>query len=117
MTAYGQAQARPMAGGHRRRLAVPSRAGRRAHPAGALLAGVLLTFMVGLIYLGLMVHLAATHYQVEQLTRERDDLARQVQTQETTMLRWGAEPMVLERGQSAGLNQLGTRLRLPATVP
>jgi hypothetical protein len=68
---------------------------------------------VGLIYLAQTIHLAATNYQVEQLLRERDDIARQVQTLETTMLRWGAEPLVLERGQQAGLDPLGARLRVP----
>lgn len=114
MTAYQGAQARPIGLAGRRRLQVPSRARRRAHPAGLLLAGVLLTFMLGLLYLAQTIHLAGTNYQVEQMLLERDDLARQVQTLETTMLRWGAEPMVLERGQQAGLDPLGARLRLPA---
>lgn len=79
-----------------------------------LMAGVVLSLMLGLIYLGLTIHLAATNYEVERLLRERDDLARQLQTLETTMLRWGAEPMVLERAQQAGLDPVGARLRLPA---
>lgn len=114
MTAYGHVHARPIGLAGRRRVAVPRRARRHAHPAGLLMAGVLLSLMLGLIYLGLTIHLAATNYQVEQLLLERDDLARQLQTLETTMLRWGAEPMVLERGQQAGLDPLGTRLRLPS---
>ena len=114
MTAYGSIHARPIGLTGRRRLPLPTRARRRGHPAGPLLAAVLLSFIVGLIYLGLTIHLAATEYRVEQLRLERDDLARQVQTLETTMLRWGAEPMVLERGQQAGLDPLGSRLRLPA---
>lgn len=78
-----------------------------------LLAGVLLSLMLGLIYLAQTIQVAATRYEVEQLLRDRDDLARQVQTLETTMLRWVAEPLVLERGQRAGLAPLGAKVRLP----
>jgi type VI protein secretion system component VasK len=114
VTSYvGHATRQPSAALARRRVSSPSRARRRPHPAGVLLAAVLLTLMVGLIYLAQTIHLAATNYQVEQLLRERDDIARQVQTLETTMLRWGAEPLVLERGQQAGLDPLGARLRVP----
>jgi hypothetical protein len=119
MTAYvgrarvGHVARPPAAVAERRRLASPRRAGRRSHPAGVLLAGVLLAFMVGLLYLAQTVQLAATNYQVERLIAERDDIARQVRTLETTMLRWGAEPLVLERGQQAGLDPLGPRLRVP----
>lgn len=118
MTAYvGRARVghvtRPVEMEGRRRLASPRRAGRRSHPAGMLLAGVLLTLMLGLLYLAQTVQLAATNYQVDQLIAARDDIARQVRTQETTMLRWGAEPLVLERGQQAGLDPLGARLRVP----
>ena len=113
MTAYQGAHARPMGLCSRRRVSAPSRARRRSHPVGVLLAGVLLTFIVGLTYVALNIHLAATNYEVEQLLQQRDDLARQVQTLETTMLRWGAEPMVLERGQQAGLDSVGARLRVP----
>jgi hypothetical protein len=98
----------------RRRLSAPVRAGRRAHPVGRVLAGVLMTLLLGLLYLGQTINLAATNYQVDQLLTERDDLARQVQTLETTMLRWGAEPMVLDRAQQAGLDSLGTRVRIVA---
>ena len=98
--------------GPRRRLASPARAGRRAHPAGRLLAVVLLGFLVGLIYLSQTLHLAATNYQYDELLAERDDLARQVRTLETSLLRWGAEPMVVERAQQLGFETLIGRVRL-----
>ena len=102
--------ARPMTA--RRRLSSPARASRRAHPVGAMLAAVLVAFMLGLIYLAQTIHLAATNYAIEQLTAERDDLYRQVQTVETSVLHWGTEPTVIERGQRLGLDPLppGTRL-------
>jgi len=105
--------ARPIAG-QRRRISSPSRAGRRAQPFGALIAIVLVSLLVCLIYVALTIHLAATNYEIDALTAERDDLARQVQTLETSVLRWGTEATVLERAQRVGLDQLETRIRLPA---
>ena len=116
MTAFQGARprARQVSFPRRRRLSVPVRAGGRAHPVGRMLAAVLMTLLLGLLYLGQTINLAATNYQVDQLLKQRDDLARQVQTLETTMLRWGAEPMVLDRAQQAGLDSLGTRIRITA---
>lgn len=102
--------------GTRRRVSSPARAraGRRTHPIGVLMAAVLVTFLVGLIYLAQTVQLAATNYQIDQAIAQRDDLYRQVQTIETSVLRWGTEPTVLERAQRLGLDQLPTRARLIA---
>jgi cell division protein FtsB len=75
---------------------------------------VLIALVVGLIYVAQTIQLAATNYEIDGLIAERDDLARQVQTLETGVLRWGTEAMVLERAQRIGLNQLETRIRLPA---
>jgi hypothetical protein len=96
----------------RRHLSRPDRAGRRAHPVGVLLAVILVVFLLGLTYLAHTIALAATEYQIGQLQAQRDDLHRQIQTTETSVLRWGAESTVLERAQSLGLDQLpvGTRL-------
>lgn len=107
------AGARPMAA-QRRRLSRPDRAGRRAHPVGLLLATVLVAFLLGLIYLAPTITLAATNYQISQLIAERDDLYRQVQTIETSVLRWATEPTALDRAQRLGLDQLPARIRLPA---
>jgi hypothetical protein len=104
--------ARPMSA--RRRLSRPDRAGRRAHPVGMLLAAVLVAFLLGLIYLAQTIHLAATNYRIDQLTAERDDLYRQVQTVETSVLRWGTEPTVLDRAQRLGLDPLPPGIRLIA---
>jgi hypothetical protein len=96
----------------RRRLSRPERAGRRAHPVGVVLAVILVAFLLGLTYLAQTVQLTATEYQIAQLRAQRDDLHRQIQTVETSVLRWGAESTVLERAQRMGLDQLpvGTRL-------
>lgn len=106
--------ARPIATSRRRRLSNPARAGRRAQPFGALIAFVLVALLVGLIYVAQTIQVAATNYEIDGLIAERDDLARQVQTMETSVLRWGSEATVLDRAQRIGLDQLETRIRLPA---
>jgi len=84
------------------------------HPIGLLLAAILISFLVGLIYLAQTIRLAATNYQIDQLIAQRDDLHRQIQTVQTSVLRWGTEPTVLERAQRLGLDPLPTRTRLIA---
>ena len=79
---------------------------------GALLAVILVAFLLGLTYLAQTVQLAATEYQITQLLAQRDDLHRQIQTIETGVLYWGAESTVLERAQRLGLDQLPVGARL-----
>ena len=81
---------------------------------GVLLAVILVAFLLGLTYLAQTVQLAATEYQIAQLQAQRDDLHRQIQTIETSVLRWGAESTVLDRAQSLGLDQLPVGIRLIA---
>jgi hypothetical protein len=80
----------------------------------ALIGAVLVLFLLGLIYVAHTVHLAATTYRTEQIVNQRDDLLRQIQTVETSVLRWGTEPTVVERAQHLGLDYLPTRVRLSA---
>lgn len=96
----------------RRRVSRPERAGRRVHPVGALLAVILVAFLLALTYLTQNVQLAATEYQISQLQKQRDALHRQIQTIETGVLYWGAESTVLESAQSLGLDQLPVGARL-----
>jgi hypothetical protein len=109
-----RAAARPVAGSQRRRVSRRTRAARRSSPVRPLIGVVLVSFLLGLLYLAHTVDLAATQYRTDQLIDQRDDLARQVQTIETSVLRWGAEPTVVERAQQLGLDQLSTRVRLSA---
>jgi hypothetical protein len=106
--------ARPHSTPQRRRVSSPARAGRRAQPFSGLIAFVLVALVIGLIYLAQMVRLAQISYEIDTLAATRDDLSRQVQTLETSVLRYGTESMVLERAQQIGLGQLETRVRLPA---
>jgi hypothetical protein len=114
MTAYQAARPRAVALGSRRRLSQPSRIGRRQHPVGLLMAGVVVLFVIGMVYLGQTARLAATAYQVDRLVLQRDDLGRQAQTLEATLARWGSEPLVLDWAQGAGLEVLGAKVRVPA---
>jgi cell division protein FtsL len=98
----------------RRRVSSRTRAGRRAQPFAALIAIVLVALAVGLIYVAQTVRLAAVEYEIDGLTAQRDDLARQLQTLETSVLRWGTEATVLDGASRIGLVQLETRVRLPA---
>lgn len=97
-----------------RRLSRASRVAARAHPARSLIGGVLIAFLIGLIYLAQTVNLAATNFEIDQLAAQREDLYRQVQTAETTVLSWGSEPTVLNRARQLGLDQLATKVRLSA---
>ena len=98
----------------RRRLSRASRISARSHPARPLIGAVLIAFLIGLIYLVQTVNLAATTYETDQLTAQRDDLYRQVQTVETSVLTWGTEQTVLQHAQLLGLDQLAPRVRLSA---
>jgi cell division protein FtsL len=106
--------ARPVNARQQRRVSATTRAGRRSQPFGSLIAIVLVALAVGLIYVAQTVRVAAVNYEIDALTSERDDLARQVQTFETSVLRWGTEATVLDEAQRLGLVQLETRVRLPA---
>jgi hypothetical protein len=92
----------------------PARATRRSTTVRALIGVVLVAFLIGLIYLAQTVHLAATNYEIDQLVVQRDDLYRQVQTVETSVLQWGTEPTVLDSAQRLGLDPLPARIRLAA---
>jgi hypothetical protein len=95
-------------------VARKDRANRRAHPVGMLLAVVLVTFLLGLVYLAQNVRIAAANFEIDQALIDRDDLYRQVHTIETSMLRWGSEPVVVDRAQQLGLDQLPPGIRLTA---
>ncbi len=106
--------ARPTAATPRRSQSRTSRISARSHPARALIGGVLVAFLIGLIYLVQTIQLGATGYEIDNVAAQRDDLYRQVQTVETSVLVWGTEPTVLERAQQLGLDQIASGVRLTA---
>ena len=106
--------ARPVAAVPRRRLSRAERSFVRSTTVRALTGAVLVAFLIGLIYLAQIVNLQATNYEVGQLVAQRDDVYRQAQTIETTVLGWGAEPTVISRAQQLGLDQLPSRIHIAA---
>ena len=113
-TALPRVGTRPVAANQWRSLTRTRRVAVRSHPARTLIGAVLVVFLFGLIYLAQTVHVAAANYEIDQLAGQRDDLYRQVQTVETSVLSWGTEPTVLARAQALGLDQLASRVRLSA---
>ena len=113
-TALPRTSARPVAAVPRRRLSRAERAFVRSTTVRALTGAVLVAFLIGLIYLAQTVNLQATNYDVDQLVAQRDDLYRQAQTIETTVLGWGTEPTVIGRAQQLGLDQLPSRIHIAA---
>ena len=101
-----------LAPAERRRVARRARAGSRTHHIRTLIAGVIVIFLLGLIYLAQTKQLAAANFQIDRAIAERDDLYRQAQTVESSVLRWGTEATALDRGQRLGLDSLATRIRL-----
>ena len=99
---------------NRRRMSSPTRAGRRTQPYAKIIAAVLVALLVGLIYVAQTIRLAAISYEIDGLVAERDDISRQIQTLETSVLSWGTEATVLDNAQRLGLDQTQTRVRLPA---
>ncbi len=98
----------------RRPLSAPARARYRSHPIGRILALILTVLMVGLIYLTQSIQLAATAYEIDRLAREHEQLMRELQSLEGTIMRWGAEPMLVGWGQQEGLDRIAGKVRIPA---
>ena len=112
--ALPRTSARPVAAVPRRRLSRAERTFVRSTTVRALTGAVLVAFLIGLIYLAQTVNLQATNYEVDQLVAQRDDVYRQAQTIETTVLGWGTEPTVIGRAQQLGLDQLPSRTHIAA---
>lgn len=98
----------------RRRPSARARAGRRSSPVALALAAIVVTFLLGLVYLSQTVHVAATHYDLDALAAEREQLRQELRRLETDIYRWGAEPSVLREAQELGLSGLGRPVRVPA---
>ncbi len=98
----------------RRPTARPVRARRRPHAAGVVLAAIMTAFLLGLTYLVQTMHVAATGFDMARLAEERDRLTQQLRSVEGTILRSGAEPVVIEEAQKRGFDRLGEPLRIPA---
>ena len=106
------AGARPVAA--RRASQIPARARRRLRPVAFVLAGVLVAFLLGLVYLTQTLQAGVTNYQIDNLLNERQQLQRELQSQQGAVAQWGSEPQVVQWAQQQGLNRLGGKIRVPA---
>ena len=98
----------------RRRQPSRTRARRRTSPIGLSLAAILVCFLLALFYLTQTVQVAATNHDIDTLLQERYRLEQELQSLQSDIYRWGAEPAVLRRGQELGLNPLGRPVALRA---
>ncbi|MGH2468346.1 MAG: hypothetical protein ACRDGL_11570 [Candidatus Limnocylindrales bacterium] len=96
----------------RRRQPARRRARRGPSRVGLTLAAILVTTLLGLFYLSQTIGAATANYDTDALTATHDRLARQVQSVEGDIYRFGAQPAILQGAQAAGLSPLGGGLRI-----
>jgi hypothetical protein len=97
----------------RRRQPARRRAQRQTNRVGLALAAILVAMLLGLFYLSQTIGAATANYEIDSLTANQQSLQQQVQSVEGDIYRWGAEPVILQSAQQAGLSQLGGDLRIP----
>lgn len=80
------------------------------------MAGVVLFFVLGLLYLTQTLQAGAIEHELGLLSSERGQLIRDLRNQEGLLLRWGSEPFLLDWAQQHGLDQLGGKVRVPGST-
>jgi hypothetical protein len=98
----------------RRRATRTIRADRRPRTVLVTLALIVTAFVLGLMYLTQSIRVAATSFEIDRLSADRQRLQQQVQSLEGAITQYGAEPAVVQRAGQAGLDRLGGAIRLPA---
>ncbi len=106
------AGARPIAA--RRAAHIPARARRRLRPVAFVLAGIMVAFLLGLVYLTQTLQAGVTGYAIDSLLNERQQLQQELQSQQGEVAQWASEPQVVQWGQQHGLTRLGVKIRVPA---
>ncbi len=104
--------ARPVA--QRRVGRVPVRGRAHVRPVTIVLAGILVAFLLGLVYLTQTLQAGVANYQIDNLMIERRQLQQELQSEQGEAAQWGSESQVVEWAQQHGLTQLGNRIRVPA---
>lgn len=122
----GPASSRPATGtgtGDPRAAALPrrrirggaaTRARGRSGRTGLVVAGIVVTFGLGLVSLAQTVRVSANGLEVERLRAERQILLAEQQEIRSDLFRLGSEPAVRKQALDAGLGQLLEPLVLPA---
>lgn len=96
----------------RRRQPARRRARRGPSRVGLSLAAILVATLLGLFYLSQTIGAATANYDIDGLTATHDRLARQAQSVVGDIYRFGAQPVILQGAQAAGLSPLGVDLRI-----
>jgi hypothetical protein len=92
----------------------PIRGRTRVRPITVVLAGILIAFLLGLVYLTQTLQAGVANYQIDNLMIERRELQQQLQSEQGEAAQWGSESQVVEWAQQQGLTRLGNRIRVPA---
>jgi hypothetical protein len=79
-----------------------------------VLAGILVAFLFGLVYLTQTLQAGVTGYSIDNLLNERQQLHQELQSQQGAVAQWGSEPQVVQWAQQHGLNRLGGTIRVAA---
>lgn len=125
MAVYQGARTRPILAPPRPRLAEPPTLPRRrlrgavrartgANPIGFVLGGIVLAFMLSFFSLAQTVRVAATSYDIEGLSIDREQLESERRELASDLNRLGREPAIRKLAIDAGLVPLTDPLILPA---
>jgi hypothetical protein len=90
-----------------------ARAGRPTR-VGAILAAILVAFVLAFLSLSQSVRVAATSYDIVRLTSEHERLDAHRRDLRSDLNRLGAEPAIRKLGLDSGLGQLDAPLIIPA---
>jgi len=106
--------ARPVAARRSRRI--PARAQRGLRSIGLALAGILIAFVLSLVYLTQTLQSGVTRHQIDNVLIDRTALEQELQSQLGTVAHWGSEQLVVSRASGPNhLVRLGNIvLRVPA---
>lgn len=89
-----------------------SRAQRRPSPIMFVLIAVVCAFLIGLVYLTQILQVGALDVEVNSLLTQQEQMRREIQSQQGTIARWGAAPLVIDWAHQNGLDPLGGEIRV-----
>jgi hypothetical protein len=90
------------------------RVGGRGTRVGAILAAILVAFVLAFFTLTQSVRVAATSYDIDRLGVERDRIENRILDLRSDLNRLGKAPAIRKLGLDGGLDQLAEPLVIPA---
>lgn len=91
----------------RGRVGMPRVPTRRIRPAGMVIAVILMSTLLGLVYLTQTLRAAATSLEIATLEAQNAELWRELMSQDTVIRGASARPAVLQWALRRGLDDLG----------